>query len=43
MVYRVVMALVGTYGGRQCRRCSEAIDRRNAFAMSEGVCSSCTA
>jgi hypothetical protein len=43
MVYRVLMTLLGTYGGRDCRRCTEPIDRRNAFAMSEGVCPACTA
>jgi hypothetical protein len=41
MVYRVLHALVGTYGGRDCRRCAAPIDRRNAFSMSEGVCGSC--
>jgi hypothetical protein len=43
MIYRVLNALVGTYGGRDCRRCAEPLDRRNAFAMSEGVCAACTA
>jgi hypothetical protein len=41
VIFDLIMSLVGTYGGRRCRRCEEAIDRRDAFAMSEGVCRAC--
>ncbi len=41
MIYDLIMSLVGSYGGRNCRRCGEAIDRRDGFAMSEGVCTGC--
>jgi hypothetical protein len=41
MVHKVIMALAGRYAGRDCRRCTTPIDRRNAFGMSEGVCPSC--
>jgi hypothetical protein len=41
VIYSLLNALLGTYGGRSCRRCAEPIDRRNAFAMSEGVCTAC--
>ena len=43
MVHKLLMALVGTYGGRECRRCATPLDRRDAFSMSEGVCGSCVA
>ncbi len=41
MVFDLINALVGLYGGRRCRSCAASIDRGDAFAMSEGVCRPC--
>lgn len=41
MIFDMVLSFVGSYGGRRCRVCSDAIDPRDGFAMSEGVCASC--
>ncbi len=43
MIFDLVNALLGSYGGRRCRRCNEPIHRRDGFGMSEGVCSACSA
>ena len=43
MIFDLLMALGSTYGGRRCRVCAEAIDRRDGFAMSESVCKPCAA
>ena len=37
MIFDLLMSLMGTYGGRRCRVCTEALDRRDPFVMSEGV------
>jgi hypothetical protein len=41
VIFDLLTSLVGSYGGRSCRRCAERLDRRDAFAMSEGVCRGC--
>jgi hypothetical protein len=41
VVFDLFMSLVGSYAGRVCRRCSDRIDPRDEFAMSEAVCASC--
>ncbi len=43
MVFDLINALVGRYGGRRCRCCATPIDRGDGFAMSEGVCRACAA
>jgi hypothetical protein len=43
LIHKIFLAMAGRYSGRDCRRCAEPIDGRNAFAMSEGVCGPCTA
>jgi hypothetical protein len=43
LIHKIFLAMAGRYAGRDCRRCAEPIDGRNAFAQSEGVCPSCTA
>ncbi len=41
MIFDMLMALGTARGGRWCRVCTDALDRRDGFAMSEGVCRSC--
>ena len=43
MIFELLSSLVGTFGGRRCRVCGEAIDRHDEFAMSEAVCRACAA
>ena len=43
MIYRVLRALVRIESGRTCRSCDEAIDRGDAFGLSEAVCAPCRA
>jgi hypothetical protein len=43
VIFDLLMSLAGRYDGRRCRVCDEAIDRRDAFAMSESVCTPCAA
>ncbi len=41
MLYKLIRSLYGLESGRVCRRCTEAISRRDPFGVSEGVCTSC--
>ncbi len=43
MIFDLLRALVGSYGGRECRVCMEPINRHDHFAMSETVCRPCAA
>jgi hypothetical protein len=42
-VWRFFRGLAGLESGRWCRACGEAIDRRDLFGRSEGVCAPCRA
>ena len=43
MIYRLIRSIVRLESGRNCRSCDEAIDRSDAFGLSESVCVPCRA
>ena len=40
-IYKLFQSFAGAETGRNCRSCGEAINRRDAFGMSESVCIAC--
>jgi len=40
-VWRFFRSMAGIESGRWCRSCSEPIERRDRFGLSEGVCHAC--